>query len=82
MTNDSKDKIETLKHDTKDTVDELKNRAKAGAEHLKRDVAGDAMPLGDRVASNVKEVLHKTQAEIDAAKRDIRHGADDKDGTV
>jgi hypothetical protein len=40
------------------------------------------MPLGDRIASNVKETLHKTQADIDAAKRDVRHGATDADDKV
>lgn len=75
MTNDDKAKIDTLKHDTKDTADEMKHRAQAAGEHLKRDVAGDSMPMGDRVASNVKEVVHKTQADVDAAKRDVRHGA-------
>lgn len=80
MTNDDKATIDTLKHDTKDTADEMKHRAQAAGEHLKRDVAGDSMPMGDRVASNVKEVVHKTQADVDAAKRDVRHGAanDDK----
>ena len=77
MANDSKEKLKTLKHDTKDAVDEVKQRAQAGGEPLKRDVAGDSMPLGDRVVSNVKETLHKTQADIDSAKRDVRH-ADDK----
>jgi hypothetical protein len=77
MTNDSNDKLETLKHDTKDAVDEVKNRAQATGERLKRDVAGDAMPLGDRIASNVKEVMHNAKADIDKAKRDVRDGADD-----
>ncbi len=40
------------------------------------------MPLGDRVASNVKEIGHKTVADIDAAKRDVRHGAADADDKV
>jgi hypothetical protein len=82
MANDSKEKLNALKHDTKDTVDEVKNRAQAAGEHLKRDVAGDDMPLGDRVASNVKEVAHKTKAEIDSAKRDVRHGAANADDKV
>jgi gas vesicle protein len=73
VTNDSKEKLDTLKHDTEDAVDEVKNRAQAAGEHLKRDVAGDSMPLGERIVSNVKEAVHKTQADIDAAKRDVRH---------
>jgi hypothetical protein len=75
MTNDSEDKLNTIKHDTEDVVDEVKNRAQAAGEHLKRDVAGDSMPLGERIVSNVKEAVHQTQADIDAAKRDVRHDA-------
>jgi hypothetical protein len=82
MANDSKEQLNTLKHDTKDTVDEIKHRAQAAGEKLKRDVAGDGMPLGDRIVSNVKEVAHKTTADIDAAKRDVRHGAGDPDDKV
>ncbi len=74
MAHDTTDKLDTLKGDTKDTVDEVKQRTLAAKEQFKRDLAGDEMPLHERVASNVKEVAHKTQAEIDAAKRDIRHG--------
>ena len=82
MPNDSTDKLNTLKHDTKDVVDEAKHRAQAAGEHVKRNVAGDSMPLGERVVSNVKETLHKTQADIDAAKRDVRHGATNADDKV
>jgi hypothetical protein len=70
---DTQDKLNTLKHDATDAVDEAKNRAQAGGEHLKRDVAGDSMPLGERVVSNVKEGLHNTKADYDSAKRDVRH---------
>ncbi len=82
MANDSEDKLNTVKHDTKDTVDEIKHRAQAAGEHLKRDLSGDSMPLGERIVSNVKEVGHKTAAEVDAAKRDVRHGAADADDKV
>jgi len=81
MTNDSKEKLDTLKHDTKDTLDEAKQRTQAAGEKVKRGVEGDAMPMGDRIVSNVKETLHNTAADIDAAKRDVRHegtNADDK----
>jgi hypothetical protein len=82
MANDNKAKIDTLKHDTKDAADELKHRAQAAGEHVKREVAGNDMPLGDRIASHVKETVHKTQADIDAAKRDVRHGATNADDKV
>lgn len=82
MTNEDKATIDTVKHDTKDAASELKHRTEAAGEHLKRDVAGDAMPLGDRIASNVKEAVHNTQADMDAAKRDARHGATNADDKV
>jgi gas vesicle protein len=82
MANDSKEKLDTMKHDIKDAVDEAKHRAQAAGEHIKREVAGDSMPIGDRIASNVKETVHKTQADIDAAKRDIRHEATNADDKV
>jgi len=59
----------------KDFIDEAKQRTQAAGEKAKRAVAGNDMPLGDRIMSNVKETAHKTAADIDAAKRDIRHGA-------
>jgi hypothetical protein len=82
MANDSANKVNTIKADTKDTIDEAKQRAEAAAEKLKRGVEGDAMPVGERVASHVKEALHKTAAEIDAAKRDVRHEATNADDKV
>jgi hypothetical protein len=69
------DALNNLKHDTNDTIDEVKNRAQATGEKVKRNAEGDSMPLGERIVSNVKEVLHKTTADIDAAKRDVRHNA-------
>jgi hypothetical protein len=82
MPNDGKEKLNTFKHDTEDAIDEAKNRAQAAGEKLKRGVEGDAMPMGDRIVSNVKETLHNTAADIDAAKRDVRHGAADADDKV
>ena len=79
MANDMRDNLNTLKHDSSDTVDEAKNRAQAAGEKVKRGVAGDSMPLVDRIVSNVKETLHKNKADIDAAKRDVRHGNVDSD---
>ncbi|HEY5349917.1 MAG TPA: hypothetical protein VIJ64_09295 [Candidatus Lustribacter sp.] len=79
MSNDAKEKLETLKNNTKDALDEVKQRAQAGAEQLKRGVAGDSMPMGDRIASNVKEGLHNMQADVDSAKRDVRNDAANED---
>lgn len=77
------DMAKTAKDDTHDTVDEVKNRAQAGGEHLSRDVQGDSMPLGERIASTVREAGHNIKAEFDGAKRDVRHdAANEKDSTV
>jgi hypothetical protein len=64
--------VETIKGDTHDALDEAKERVKAGAEKVNRAVQGDAMPLGDRVASHVKEAGHELKAEYDETKRDVR----------
>lgn len=66
------DRIETVKDDTRDAMDEAKERVKAGGEKLNRAVQGDAMPLGDRVASHVKEFGHDVRADADKAKRETR----------
>ncbi len=77
MSNDTKKNLETIKNDTKDALDEAKHRTQAAGERFSREIQGDEMPLGDRVKSHVKEAIHNTQAEIDAAKRDVRHPKDD-----
>jgi len=66
------DGLETVKHDTADLADEAKERAQAGGEKLNRAVAGDSMPLGDRIVSNVKEAGHNLKADVDRSKRDVR----------
>jgi hypothetical protein len=75
MSNETRQKTETIKSDTKDTVDEVKHRAQAAGERFSREVQGADMPLGERIKSNLNELGHETQAEIDAAKRDARHGS-------
>jgi hypothetical protein len=77
MTDDTRNKLNTIKHDANDTLDEVKERAQAAGERISRDVQGDDMPLGERVISNVKEAVHKTKADFDAAKRDVRHADDE-----
>ena len=76
MERSERDKVETLKGDTHDMVDEVKERVKAGAEKAKRAVAGDSMPLGERVGSHVKEMGHNLRADVDSAKRDVRDSAE------
>jgi hypothetical protein len=68
-----RDNIETIKGDTHDVLDEAKHRVKAGGEQVKRAVEGDSMPLGDRLASHVKEMGHDVKADYDKSKRDVRH---------
>jgi hypothetical protein len=69
---DQRERVETVKEDARDTVDEMKERAKAGAEKVKRSVAGDEMPLGDRIVSNVKEKAHEARADFEKTKREAR----------
>jgi hypothetical protein len=71
---ETRDKVETIKADAKDALDEAKHRVEAGAEKAKRAVEGDAMPLGDRVASHVKELGHDLKADLDRSKRELRDG--------
>ncbi|HZO93958.1 MAG TPA: hypothetical protein VFB22_09300 [Candidatus Baltobacteraceae bacterium] len=68
----TRDTIETLKADTHDALDEAKERVKAGAEKLDRAVQGDRMPLGERVASHVREAGHDLKGDMHKAARDVR----------
>lgn len=78
-----KDRVETLKDDVRDAADELKERAKAGGERAKRAVEGDQMPLGERIASNVKEKAHDVKADIDKSKREVRNETErDREGGI
>jgi hypothetical protein len=75
-----RDRVETVKNDTRDALDEAKERVKAGGEKVKRAVEGDRMPLGERVASHVKEAVHDTRADIDKTKREVRDDATREEG--
>jgi thioesterase domain-containing protein len=70
-----RDKIDTIKSDAADLAGEAKHRVQAGAEKAKRGLEGDAMPLGERIASHVKEAGHDVAADLDRAKRDVRDAA-------
>ena len=70
--NDAKRTVDTIKGDTRDALDEMKHRVEAGGEKVRRAVEGDSMPLGDRVASHVKEAGHDLKADFDKTKRDVR----------
>jgi len=67
-----RDTVDTVKADTKDALDEAKHRVKADAEKLNRAVQRDDMPLGDRVASHVKEMGHDLKADADKISRETR----------
>jgi hypothetical protein len=69
---DLKRTVDTIKGDTHDALDEAKHRVQAGGEKMKRAVEGDDMPLGDRIASHVKEAGHDLKADYDKTKRDVR----------
>jgi hypothetical protein len=72
MERDDSKRVDTIKSDTGDALDEAKHRVLAGGEKVKRAVEGDAMPLGDRVVSHVKEMGHDLRAEADKSKRELR----------
>lgn len=75
--NDSASKLaDTVKgtlDNAKDSISEVTHRSTAEAEKLKRSAAGDQMTTGEKVGSFVNEKKHQTQAEMDAAKRDLRN---------
>ncbi len=76
MNKDTNDTVKTVKDDVRDGVDEAKNRAQATGERLTREAQGDTMPLGERITSHVKETAHNVAANVDKAKRDLRHAGD------
>lgn len=75
-----RDNVDTIKNDTRDAFDEAKERVKAGGERAKRAVEGDQMPLGERVASHVKEAGHNVRADFDKSKREVRDDATREEG--
>lgn len=73
---DAFDKIaNAIKHgvdDVRDSVHEGAHRTEADMERDKRASLGDAMTPAEKAGSALNEAKHRTQAEIDAAKRDVR----------
>lgn len=66
---------DAVKHavdDTKDAVHEAGHRAAADAEKTRRDALGNEMTPGEKVGSAANEIKHRTQAEVDEAKRKLR----------
>jgi hypothetical protein len=58
--------------DVKDSVREGGHRAAADSEKGKRETLGNEMRPAEKVGSAVNEAKHRTQAEYDAAKRNVR----------
>jgi len=71
MSKDLRDKILTETKNVQDLADETLHRAVADAEHAERDNAGDAMTMNEKIASGANEIKHRTEAELDAAKRKL-----------
>ena len=67
-----KDEIEKIGHNIKDAVSEGMHRSTADAEQTSRDVAGDEMTAGEKAASMANQAKNTVQADIDAAKRNVR----------
>ena len=66
------DKIKDTVHNAKDTIDEALHRSTADAEHMRRDVDGENMTTEEKLTSLANEAKHRTEAEIDKAKREVR----------
>ncbi len=58
--------------DVRDAVDETMHRSTAEAEHTRREVEGDTMTPGEKMASGINEAKERLEAEADKAKRNIR----------
>lgn len=56
----------------RDAVGETLHRSAADAEHAHREADGDEMTASEKAVSGANELKHRTQAEIDAAKRASR----------
>ncbi len=57
----------------KDAANEAMHRSTAEAEQTKRDVAGELMTGGETAGSMLNQAKNSVQADIDAAKRDVRN---------
>jgi hypothetical protein len=58
--------------DVNDAANEATHRSSAEAEQTKRKIAGNYMAVGERVGSMVNQSTNIVQADIYAAKRDVR----------
>ena len=58
--------------DVRDSAAEAMHHSAAEAEHTRRDVAGDAMTPGEKIASGANEAKERIKEGADKAKRSIR----------
>ncbi len=70
---DIKKNVQDTVKNARDAASEVLHRSTADAEHARRDVDGDEMTTGEKIASVGNEVKNRTQAEIDHAKRQVRN---------
>jgi hypothetical protein len=66
------DAVKKTVDNVKDTVHEGQHRAAADMERAKRETLGNEMTAREKIGSAVNEAKQRTQAEYDAAKRDVR----------
>ncbi|MGC2130758.1 MAG: hypothetical protein WA629_11755 [Candidatus Aquilonibacter sp.] len=59
--------------DVRDTAHEASHRTKAEAERERREVDGTMTP-GEKAKSMAEEAKNRIQADVDEAKRRVRHG--------
>jgi hypothetical protein len=67
------DKAKDAVANVKDATNEALHRGAAEAEQTKRDVAGDQMTVGENAGSMLNQAKNSVQADIDAAKREVRN---------
>ncbi len=58
--------------DVRDRADEALHASAADAEKTHRADAGDTLTTKERIASGAREIEHRTQVELDRAKRAMR----------
>ena len=66
------DSVKRTADEVRDTVHEGQHRGAADAERVRREAFGDELTAGEKTRSLLDEAKERTQAEIDAAKREVR----------
>ncbi|MDP9110529.1 MAG: hypothetical protein M3M96_02705 [Candidatus Eremiobacteraeota bacterium] len=71
--NDAKDAVGKGIDNVKDSANQAMHNSTAEAEKTRRDVDGENMTASEKVGSMFNEGKNRTQAEMDAAKKDVRN---------